>query len=173
VPKLKRPGIGRLVAVAASVALGVWLGLGIAGRRLGELEAFLPPADLAAISPEGELSWIINDWEAALAEARKTQLPILIDFTGYTCTNCRWMEANMFPKPEVALEMSRYVRVRLYTDGKGAMYQRFQEMEKQLFGTVALPYYAAMTPEGVPKVGFGGLTRDPNQYIRFLRAGLN
>jgi thiol:disulfide interchange protein len=172
VPKLKRPGFGRMVAVAGAVVLGVWLGLGIAGRRLGELEAFLPPADLAAVSIGGELSWIMNDYEAALAEARKTGQPILIDFTGYTCTNCRWMEANMFPKPEVAREMARYVRVRLYTDGRGEMYQRFQTMEREIFGTVALPYYAAMTPDGKPKVGFGGLTRDPNLFIAFLRKGL-
>ena len=172
VPKLKRPGFGRMVGVAAAVVLGVWLGSGLAGRRLGELEAFLPPADLAAVSITGELPWIMNDYDAALAQARETGQPILIDFTGYTCTNCRWMEANMFPKPEVAREMARYVRVRLYTDGKGEMYQRFQAMEREVFGTVALPYYAAMTPDGKPKVGFGGLTRDPNLFIAFLRKGL-
>ncbi len=172
VPKLKRPGFGRMIAVASAIVLGVWLSLGIAGRRLGELEAFLPPADLAAVTPTGELPWIMNDWEAALAQAQRTQQPILIDFTGYTCTNCRWMEANMFPKPEVAREMARYVRVRLYTDGRGEMYQRFQTMEREIFGTVALPYYAAMTPDGKPKVGFGGLTRDPNLFIAFLRKGL-
>jgi len=173
VPKLKRPGVGRMIAVAGAVVLGVWLGSGIAGRRLGELEAFLPPADYAARSPKGELHWIVNDWEAALAEARATNKPIMIDFTGYTCTNCRWMEANMFPRDDVSRELSRYVRVRLYTDKKGEPYTRYQEMEKDLFDTVALPYYAAMEPDGTPKVGFGGLTRDPEQFIRFLRAGVN
>jgi thiol:disulfide interchange protein DsbD len=162
-----------MIAVAGAIVLGVWLGSGLVGRRLGELEAFLPPADYAARSPKGELHWIVNDWEAALAEARATNKPIMIDFTGYTCTNCRWMEANMFPRDDVSRELSRYVRVRLYTDGKGEMYTRYQEMEKDLFDTVALPYYAAMEPDGTPKVGFGGLTRDPEQFIRFLRAGVN
>jgi len=173
VPKLKRPGFGRMVAVAGAVVLGVWLGSGLAGRRLGELEAFLPPADYGNRTPHGELSWITNDWEAALAEARKTNRPILIDFTGYTCTNCRWMEANMFPRDDVSRELSRYVRVRLYTDRPGEPYAGYQRMEQTLFDTVALPYYAAMSPDGTPKVGFGGLTRDPNQFIRFLRAGLD
>jgi thiol:disulfide interchange protein DsbD len=68
--------------------------------------------------------------------------------------------------------LSRYIRVRLYTDGKGEVYQRFQDMEERMFGTVALPLYAAMTADGSPKVMFGGLTRDPNQYIGFLRKGL-
>jgi len=78
----------------------------------------------------------------------------------------------MFPKPEVARELSRYVRVELYTDRPGEPYQGFQNMERDLFGTVALPYYAVFTPEGEPVVAFGGLTRDPNQYINFLKTGL-
>jgi thiol:disulfide interchange protein len=172
VPRMKKPGVGRLVAVVGSVALAFWLGSGLMGKRLGELEAFLPPADYAARSPKGELAWIMNDWDAALKQARSSGQPILIDFTGYTCTNCRWMEANMFPRDDVSRELSRYIRVRLYTDGKGEVYQQFQEMEERLFGTVALPLYAAMSPDGTPKVMFGGLTRDPNQYIGFLRKGL-
>jgi len=171
VPKLRRPGPARWGLVAACVALSVWLGSGLAGRRLGELEAFLPPANMAHLAGD-ELHWIENDWNAALAEARKSGQPIVADFTGYTCTNCRWMEANMFPKPEVARELSRFVRVRLYTDRPGEPYQGFQKMEKDLFGTVALPYYAVFTPEGEPVVAFGGLTRDPAQYVNFLRVGL-
>jgi thiol:disulfide interchange protein DsbD len=172
VPRLKRPGFGRMVAVAAAIVLGIWLGSGLAGRRLGELEAFLPPADLAALSPTGELPWILNNYDAALAQAREKRQRILIDFTGYTCTNCRWMEANMFPQSEITRELARYVRVRLYTDGRGEPFKSFQKMEQTLFGTVALPYYAVMTPDGTPIVGFGGLTRDSAQYLSFLRKGL-
>jgi thiol:disulfide interchange protein DsbD len=171
VPKLKKPGFGRLAGVAAAILLGVWLGSGIAGHRLGELEAFLPPADLSK-SPTGELPWILNDYDAALKQAHDTGQRILIDFTGYTCTNCRWMEANMFPRPDVERDLARYVRVRLYTDGRGEPYQSFQKMEQKLFGTVALPYYAVMDSSGTPIVGFGGLTRDPAQYQSFLRKGL-
>jgi len=171
VPKLKKPGPPRWVAVAGCVALTVWLGTGLAGQRLGELEAFLPPANMQKLAGD-ELHWIENDWDAALAEARKSNQNIIVDFTGYTCTNCRWMEANMFPKPEVEVELNRYVRVRLYTDRPGEPYQGFQRMERDLFGTVALPYYAIFTPEGEPVVAFGGLTREPAEYINFLRAGL-
>jgi thiol:disulfide interchange protein DsbD len=171
VPRLRRPGIARWGLVAATVALAAWLGSGLAGRRLGELEAFLPPANMAHISGD-ELHWIENDWNGALAEAKKTNQLVMVDFTGYTCTNCRWMEANMFPKPEVARELSRYVRARLYTDRPGEPYQGFQRMERELFGTVALPYYAVFTPDGEPVVAFGGLTRDPAQFVNFLRVGL-
>jgi thiol:disulfide interchange protein DsbD len=123
-------------------------------------------------SPNGELGWLTNDYEAALIEAKLQDRPILIDFTGYTCTNCRWMEANMFPRPEVTRELARYVRLKLYTDGRGEMYRRIQEMERQMFGTVALPYYAVLKPSGEPVVAFGGLTRDSNEYVAFLRKGL-
>jgi thiol:disulfide interchange protein DsbD len=158
--------------VAVCVALVVWLGSGLEGKRLGELEAFLPPADLATVQAGGELPWIMNDYDAALVRAKSENRPILIDFTGYTCTNCRWMEANMFPRPEVARELARYIRVRLYTDGTGEIYQRYQQMEQRMFGTVALPYYAVITPNGKPVVVFGGLTRRPEEYVAFLRKGL-
>jgi len=170
-PRLGRPGLARIAVSGACLLLAVWLATGLAGRRLGELEAFLPPADVHAATG-GELAWLLNDYEGALTEAKRQDRPILVDFTGYTCTNCRWMEANMFPKPEVSRALSEYVRVRLYTDGRGDLYRRFQQMEQELFGTVALPFYAVLTPSGEPVVSFGGLTRDPNEYLRFLRKGL-
>jgi thiol:disulfide interchange protein DsbD len=171
-PRLSRPGVARWTAVAAGVVLGLWLASGLTGRRLGELEAFLPPADLAGMAPGSELRWIINDYDAALAEAKQSGRPVLIDFTGYTCTNCRWMEANMFPRPDVSRELARYVRLRLYTDGQGEMYQRYQQLEQAMFDTVALPYYAVLRSDGTPVVAFGGLTRDSAEYVNFLRKGL-
>jgi thiol:disulfide interchange protein len=171
-PRLPRPGLARFLAIASALALGIWLATGLSGRRLGELEAFLPPADLLGAGQQAELSWVVNDYDVALAEARRQHARVLVDFTGYTCTNCRWMEANMFPRLEVARELSRFVRLRLYTDGRGEMFRRFQQMEQHLFGTVALPYYAVFTPDGRPIVAFGGLTRSPAEYITFLRKGL-
>jgi thiol:disulfide interchange protein DsbD len=161
----------RVSLSAAAVALGLWLGTGLGGRGLGELEAFLPPADLAGSPANGELPWIVNDYDAALAQARAANRPLLIDFTGYTCTNCRWMEANMFPRPDVTRELARYVRVRLYTDGQGEKYQGYQQLERDRFGTVALPYYAALSPDGRPTVVFAGLTRAPEQFVAFLEKG--
>jgi thiol:disulfide interchange protein DsbD len=166
-PRLGAPKLGRAVAATGALALGIWLGTGLAGRRLGELEAFLPPADFAANEIKGELDWL-HDYDEALAQAKRDNRPLLIDFTGYTCTNCRWMEANMFPKPEVERELARYVRVRLYTDGRDESNRRYQQMEQDYFGTVALPYYAVMTPDGVPVVAFSGLTRNPAEFVGFL-----
>jgi thiol:disulfide interchange protein DsbD len=172
-PRLGRPRRWRLATAVATIAICAWMTTGIGGRRLGELEAFLPPADLAAAAPGGELAWIVNDYDRALAEAARLNRPVLIDFTGYTCTNCRWMEANMFPRPDVARELARFVRVRLYTDGRGEMYRRYQQLEREVFGTVALPYYAVLAPDGTPALAFGGLTRNADEFVAFLRAGLN
>jgi thiol:disulfide interchange protein len=171
-PRLGRPQWLRAAAAATAVLCAIWLTTGLFGRRLGEIEAFLPPADLAAMTPAAELPWIINDYDAARTESTRQSRPLLIDFTGYTCTNCRWMEANMFPRPEVARELARYVRVRLYTDGRGEPYRSFQRLQQTTYGTVALPYYAVVDPDGTPAVAFGGLTRDSGSFVSFLRTGL-
>ena len=70
-----------------------------------------------------------DQYREALDRARRENKLVFIDFTGYTCTNCRWMEANMFPRPEVASEMDKFVRVRLYTDGDGELYAKQQKMQ--------------------------------------------
>lgn len=162
----------KFALAAASLLLAVWLGNGIRGARLGELEAFLPPAEATVLAAGKEPEWIVNNYDEALRVAKEQNRPVLIDFTGYTCTNCRWMEANMFPRPEVAVELARYVRVRLYTDGQGEPYQGFQKMQREVYGTVALPYYTALDSNGTPKVAFGGLTRNSAEFVNFLRKGL-
>ena len=102
-----------------------------------------------------------------LAKAEKR--PIFIDFTGYTCTNCRWMEANIFPLPAVHSELERYVRVQLFTDGDGPQYEKNQSYQKERFGTVALPFYVILDPDGNKVAAFPGMTRRAEEFIQFLR----
>lgn len=155
--------IGGLV----TAAIVVWLGTGVGGRRLGELDSFLPPAS-GASQAHGELDWIVDDYPAALASARASGRPVLIDFTGYTCTNCRWMEANMFPRADVVRELERFVRVRLFTDGRSEANRQQQAFEQQRFGTVALPLYAVVDGEGSTRATFLGMTRSSAEFIDFL-----
>jgi thiol:disulfide interchange protein DsbD len=163
-----RPRLGRLAAVLGTLAFAAWLATGVSGRRLGELEAFLPPATVHAAS--SELAWITNDLEAAVAQARASKRLVIIDFTGYTCTNCRWMEANMFPRPEVRAALDTFVRARLYTDGQGAVYEQQQRFQQERFKTVALPLYAIIDGDQRPVATFAGLTRDSAEFLRFLRS---
>ena len=158
----------RIAAAAATLAFAAWLASGVAGRRLGELEAFLPPAAPAAAAHPGELAWRMDDLDGALAEARASGKLVFIDFTGYTCTNCRWMEANMFPRPEVRDRLAGFVRARLYTDGQGDIDERQQRYQQERFATVALPLYAIVDAEQRPIATFAGLTRDPHEFLRFL-----
>jgi thiol:disulfide interchange protein len=177
--KPERIGAFRLVSAILSLAISFWLITGLFGAKLGELEAFLPP-DLDGTSSfrvigagQDELKWIKNDYPAALAQAKAENKRVFLDFTGYTCTNCRWMEANIFPKPEVKAEMSKFVLSALYTDGEGEIYERQQAMEQEMFGTVALPFYAIVDGDGRTIATFPGLTRNAQEFVDFLKKGQN
>lgn len=173
--KPERIGAFRLVSAIVSLAISFWLITGLFGAKLGELEAFLPPdldgtSSFRVIGAErDELTWIKNDYPAALAQAKAENKRVFIDFTGYTCTNCRWMEANIFPKPEVKSEMSKFVLSSLYTDGEGEIYEKQQAMEQEMFGTVALPFYAVVDGNGTIIGTFPGLTRSPQEFVDFLK----
>lgn len=154
--------------------LCVYLTSGVLGRKLGELESFLPPKNRESRfnilgNKEAELHWIHNDYQAALTQSKAEKKHVFIDFTGYTCTNCRWMEANMFPLPEVRAEMEKFVLVGLYTDGDGEIYEKQQQFQEKTFQTVALPFYAIVNADGTPLATFPGLTRNPQEFIDFLQ----
>lgn len=172
---VRRSPFPRMAAAGAALAAVIWLAGGLRGFRLGELEAFLPPAPegvLLARAGAGELPWRLNDYEGSLEVSKGTGRPLFIDFTGYTCTNCRWMEANMFPRDEVRALLARYERVRLYTDGRGDPYEAQQRLQERLYGTVALPYYAVLAPDGRTVATFLGMTRDTRDFVQFLEDGL-
>jgi thiol:disulfide interchange protein len=171
-------GVGRLIVAMVVLAATIWLVPGLFGRQLGGLEAFLPPETGATSSSaievprsnsDAEVHWMINDYEGALAKAKRENMPIFIDFTGYTCTNCRWMEANMFSKPEVSRELNRYICVRLYTDGDGEIFQHQQSLQQETFGTVALPFYAILSADGSVSGTFPGLTKSESEFLTFLK----
>jgi thiol:disulfide interchange protein DsbD len=166
----------RIIFAGAFFAICIYLATGILGKKLGELESFLPPknaeSSLNILGNKNEESkWITNDLEEAKRQAVLQNKKIFIDFTGYTCTNCRWMEANIFPQQDVRHALEQFVLVRLYTDGEGEIYERQQQLEQDLFGTVALPYYAIMDADGKPVAAFPGLTRSSAEFIDFLNKG--
>lgn len=165
----------RLILAFLFFALGVYLTTGILGKKLGELESFLPPKNAESRlnvlgDKDAELKFIKNDIEKALEIARQENKKVFVDFTGYTCTNCRWMEANMFPQPEVRNEMEKFVLVSLYTDGEGEIYYRQQQFQEKTFKTVALPYYAIFNADGKPIAAFPGLTRNKQEFVDFLKS---
>jgi thiol:disulfide interchange protein DsbD len=173
--KPERIGAFRVMSAVVSLAISFYLITGLFGARLGELESFLPPdlenssARFFGNSNQEKLTWIDNDLDKATARAKAENKNVFIDFTGYTCTNCRWMEANVFPKKEVEAELSKFVLARLYTDGDGAVYERQQQFQEQTFQTVALPFYAILDGDGKIVATFPGLTRNVPEFVDFLR----
>ena len=166
----------RVVFSLVFLAAAIWLANGLAGHGLGDIDAFLPPTEVDASaraqpapeSASARTPWIVNDLPSGLAQAKTTSKPVFIDFTGYTCTNCRWMESNVFSKPAIEQDMNRFVKVRLYTDGDGEVYSKQQDYEDQHFRTVALPLYALLDSNGRTIDTSAGVTRDPNAFAAFL-----
>ena len=164
----------RVLFAALFFGFCIYLTTGILGKKLGELESFLPPKNSKSVfnvlgNPHEELAWMTNDFEGAVKRAKAENKNVFVDFTGYTCTNCRWMEANMFILPEVRAEMDKFVLVSLYTDGEGEVYERQQQFQQDNFQTVALPFYAVFDAEGKPVATFPGLSRDSKEFIDFLK----
>ena len=75
----------------------------------------------------------------------------------------------MFIRPEIRAELDGFVRVKLFTDGIGEVYERQQLFQEQTFQTVALPFYAVLDQSGRPVSTFPGLTRDVDEFAEFLR----
>ncbi len=176
-PSPVRPGFA-----GGFLVLGAWLALGLDGRPLGEIESFLPPrardtpAGALAMAQRGEgredLNWYLNDLDGALDAAGEGGNRVFIDFTGYTCTNCRWMESNMFTVPAVEELLGRFVLARPYTDGEGAVYEDQMTYQRERFGTIALPLYAVLDGKGETVATFLGLTRDREEFLAFLKGAL-
>ncbi len=169
----------RVALAACFLLIALWLGTGLSGHPLGEIESFLPPmshgmsskAFASGSSGPSKLEWISNDYPMALGQANQEHKLVFINFTGYTCTNCRWMEANMFTRPEVRKELAQFVLVELYTDGSGKLYEDQQNFQQQRFGTVALPYYVIVNANGDTIATYAGLTRNPAEFLSFLDRG--
>jgi thiol:disulfide interchange protein DsbD len=179
-------GFLRLPGIAKDAEIGPWrmiLGIsflgfaisivpGMYGGRLGELEAYIPPPGANSIGggPGGsaDLAWIENDMQTAFAKAKAEGKVVLVNFTGYACTNCHWMKANMFTKPEIAGVMKNMVLVDLYTDGSDAVSEANLKLEESKFQTIAEPFYVLYDANQNVIATFATYTRDEQAYLSFL-----
>lgn len=168
-----KPGFLRRGFGLATLAGAVFCLAAIEGVNLGELEAFLPPDPYPgrhSTSAKGSVAWK-DTYDAGLQISKSEGKTMFINFTGVTCTNCRWMEKNMFTRADVAAEINRYVPVELYTDRstKGDLDNR--ALQKELTKVVTLPVYVLVSPDGQPLRIFQGSTRDVDQFLAFLKGG--
>jgi thiol:disulfide interchange protein len=165
----ERLGVGRLLAASAFLTFAVSLLPGMFGANLGPIEPYVPPARSNVLGGRAESQvWLKDQYKEALAQAKRENKYVLVTFTGYACTNCHWMKANMFTRPEIASVVKDMVLVELYTDGTDRTSQQNQELEEKSFNTVAMPYYALMDADGKVISSFPSLTRNPQEFLAFL-----
>jgi thiol:disulfide interchange protein DsbD len=130
------------------------------------------------------------DYEEGLAHAKKVNKPVLIDFTGWSCTNCRKMEASVWPDPEVLRQLSEdYVLISLYVDDKTELSenekyqsafsgknvksigQKWSDFQASKYGTNSQPYYVIADYDGNTLVAPQAFNLDVNNYRKFLESG--
>ncbi len=177
---VERLGVFRMLMGTFFLALAFYFLTGLFGGSLGEFDAWLPPSspnDFALNRSGGsaEAKWH-ETFDAALQKAKAENRPAFLNFTGVTCTNCRWMEKNMFPDPAVKKELEKFVLAELYTDREDtAEHQKIDEengkLQAEKFGTVALPLYAVIDTNGNILAKFPGLTRNKKEFVEFLQRG--
>ncbi len=176
----------RVLMAVAFLAIGIYLYTGLNGHPLGQLDGFLPPAsngasliETASLGPSGSgtvagtaVLQKAEDWipsyPAALAEAKRTGKNIFIDFTGYTCTNCRAMESTVFRREDVKNLLQNFVLAQLYTDNNTPLNDSNRDLEENRFNTIALPFYVIVSPDDKPLATFPGFTRDVQSFKDFL-----
>jgi thiol:disulfide interchange protein DsbD len=145
------------------------------GAPLGELDAFVPAATTVGglggrtVADAGPV-WLKNQYREALDRAKQENKLVLVSFTGYACTNCHWMKANMFPRPEISSALKDLVLVELYTDGTDAASVENQKVQDSKFATVAIPYYALIEPDEKVVASFDHRTTDTAEFLGFLKA---
>ena len=168
---------GRGFGAAIFVLFAAYCFYAQSGRPVNAgLGAFLPPpgyggAAGGSAASVDNVNWL-GDYDQALKMARASGKPVFIDFTGYTCTNCRWMELNIFPKPQVTALLKQFVTVRLYTDG-GPDGPKNQALQTTLAAEVAQPLYAILAPDGHKISQSVGLDSNPAHLVDFLSQGLS
>lgn len=182
--ELSNLGALRIIWAIIFGAITIFLIPGLFGKNMGELDAFLPPqgylnANVSSASAggsmfgeTGEKTVWLHSYEEALELAKKENKPIFIDFTGWTCTNCRWMESNVFPLPQVQQYFSGMINVKLYTDRREEPELSNKEFQKTKFNSIELPLYVILTPDE-KLVGTKAFTRDLQEFLDFLEKGAN
>jgi thiol:disulfide interchange protein len=179
-----KPAVSRSALQWAVIAgfclLLVWVGRGWDDRSLGGLiDAVLPPTsglhqssgDYASPAEIDSMPWYDN-LETALNQARQQGRPIFLEFTGYICVNCRWMEQNVMARRSIHQRLvDEFVLVKLYTDG-GKDARRNQDLQINRFQTVALPYYVILSVDNDVIATFPGIARDLPEFQAFLDRAL-
>ena len=171
------------VMVGMSVfAFTLYLSLGLFGNRPlgGWIDGWLPPpvfpgqavaSTNSGVSSGATFDWI-HDLEKGREKAKASGTLVFVNYTGYTCTNCRYMESGVFPKPKIANLLQKMTLVELYTDGLSDGDEANREDQLARFKTAALPFYVVEHADGTVIATFPSSTNDPEEFRLFLANAL-
>lgn len=149
----------------------------------GEVKASSPDPKVAARQEKKfhGVQWGMS-YEQAFEQAKATGRPVLVDFTGVNCANCRQMEREVMPRSEIRSLLDKFVTVAQYTDivdiGSITPDQRLemaaenQLRQYEMVRDVTTPLYVVLTPDGRVIASQGGYIR-PDKYAKFLESALD
>ncbi len=168
----KSPSLAGKITAAiigiASMLFSVYSAGGIFGKAVPAVAAFAPPMKI-------EAKGVLEDYNEGIAYAKQEHKPILIDFSGYGCVNCRKMEANVIEDAEVQAILQDYVLIVLYVDsrqdknGNGIEDgEEWSQLQRERFGSNAQPYWVRLTPEGQSVGEPLGFTASKDEFINWI-----
>ena len=185
-------GVTRFFMALISLAFAVYMVPGLWGAPLKAISAFAPPLytqDFNLYNKEVHAAF--NDYNEGLAYARQEKKPILIDFSGYGCVNCRKMEASVWTDPVVKQILeNKYVLITLMVDDKEKLKkpitvtengksvklttvgEKWSFLQRHKFGANAQPYYVIINSDGEPLAAPYGYNESVAKFIDFLQKGL-
>ena len=153
----------RAIVIIPSLVFAGYLVPGLWGAPVKAISAFAPPMEI-----EGRE--VFNDYEEGLAYARQTGKPVIIDFTGYGCVNCRKMEAYVLDNDSVKSRLQNYVFIELFVDDKrDGIGDRNSAIQREQFGSNAQPYYVQLDAYGTQVAEPMAFTTDPMEFINWLK----
>ncbi len=190
--ELKHVSVPRLFLSIASLSFALYMVPGLWGAPLKAISAFAPPMYTQDLNLyEGAVHAKSLDYEAGMAYAKQVNKPVLIDFSGYGCVNCRKMEASVWTDPRVKnLLDNEYVLITLMVDDKARLPEiievdesgratklktigdKWSYLQRHKFGANAQPYYIALDIDGKPISPSYAFDEDVEKYIQFLEDGL-
>ena len=153
----------RVLVIIPSLVFAAYLVPGLWGAPVKAVSAFAPPMPV-----EGRE--VFHDYEQGLAYARQTGKPIIIDFTGYGCVNCRKMEAFVLADDSVKARLQNYVFIELFVDDKrDGIGDKNSRIQREQFGSNAQPYYVQLDAKGKQIAEPMAFTTDPAEFINWLK----
>ncbi|CDA71008.1 cytochrome C biogenesis protein transmembrane region [Phocaeicola coprocola CAG:162] len=185
-------GVGRFFLALISLAFAVYMIPGLWGAPLKAVSAFAPPMQTQDFNLyKNEVHAKFTDFDAGMEYARQNNKPVMIDFTGYGCVNCRKMELAVWTDPKVSQMLNDdYVLITLYVDEKTKLPEpikvtengtertlrtigdKWSYLQRSKFGANAQPFYVLLDNEGMPLNKSYSYDEDIAKYVDFLQTGL-